>query len=48
MAFLGFFDIKDSLSDGVIEVVRNAMKHIMVNGGDIVPATAITEECGIL
>ena len=52
MVFLGVFGIRDSLRDGVIEAVRKchdaSVNVIMVTGDNIVTATAIAEECGIL
>ena len=52
MVFLGVFGIRDSLRDGVIEAVRKchdaSVNVIMVTGDNIVTATAIAKECGIL
>ena len=52
MVFLAVFGIRDSLRNGVIEAVRKCeeagVKVIMVTGDNIVTATAIAKECGIL
>ena len=52
MVFLGVFGIRDSLRDGVIEAVKKchdaSVNVIMVTGDNIVTATAIAKECGIL
>ena len=52
MVFLGVFGIRDSLRDGVIEAVGKCheagVNVIMVTGDNIVTATAIAKECGIL
>ena len=52
MVFLAVFGIRDSLRDGVIEAVRKCheakVNVIMVTGDNIVTATAIAKECGIL
>ena len=52
MVFLGVFGIRDSLRDGVIEAVRKcheaSVNVVMVTGDNIVTATAIAKECGIL
>ena len=52
MVFLAVFGIRDSLRDGVIEAVKKcheaSVKVIMVTGDNIVTATAIAKECGIL
>ena len=52
MVFLGVFGIRDSLRDGVVEAVRKCheakVNVIMVTGDNIVTATAIAKECGIL
>ena len=52
LVFLGVFGIRDSLRDGVIEAVQKCheagVNVIMVTGDNIVTATAIAKECGIL
>ena len=52
LVFLAVFGIKDSLRDGVKEAVRKchdaSVNVIMVTGDNIVTATAIAKECGIL
>ena len=52
LIFLCVFGIKDSLRDGVKEAVRKcheaSVNVIMVTGDNIVTATAIAKECGIL
>ena len=52
LIFLAVFGIKDSLRDGVKEAVRKchdaSVNVIMVTGDNIVTATAIAKECGIL
>ena len=52
MVFLAVFGIRDSLRDGVVEAVRKChearVNVIMVTGDNIVTATAIAKECGIL
>ena len=52
MVFLGVFGIRDSLRDGVKEAVKKcheaSVNVIMVTGDNIVTATAIAKECGIL
>ena len=52
MVFLAVFGIRDSLRDGVIKAVEKCaeagVKVIMVTGDNIVTATAIAKECGIL
>ena len=52
MVFLAVFGIRDSLRDGVVEAVRKcheaSVNVIMVTGDNIVTATAIAKECGIL
>ena len=52
LVFLGVFGIRDSLRDGVTEAVRKChdagVNVIMVTGDNIVTATAIAKECGIL
>ena len=52
MVFLAVFGIRDSLRDGVIEAVKKcheaSVNIIMVTGDNIVTATAIAKECGIL
>ena len=52
MVFVGVFGIRDSLRDGVIEAVKKchdaSVNVIMVTGDNIVTATAIAKECGIL
>jgi len=52
MVFLGVFGIRDSLRDGVVEAVKKcheaSVNVIMVTGDNIVTATAIAKECGIL
>ena len=52
MVFLGVFGIRDSLRDGVTEAVRKCheakVNVIMVTGDNIITATAIAKECGIL
>ena len=52
MVFLGVFGIRDSLRNGVIEAVTKCheagVNVIMVTGDNIVTATAIAKECGIL
>ena len=52
LVFLGVFGIRDSLRDGVIEAVRKcheaSVNVVMVTGDNIVTATAIAKECGIL
>ena len=52
LVFLGVFGIRDSLRDGVTEAVTKChdaqVNVIMVTGDNIVTATAIAKECGIL
>ena len=52
MVFLAVFGIRDLLRDGVVEAVRKcqevSVNVIMVTGNNIVTATAIAKECGIL
>jgi Ca2+ transporting ATPase len=52
MVFLGVFGIRDSLRHGVPEAVQKchdaSVNVIMVTGDNIVTATAIAKECGIL
>ena len=52
MVFLGVFGIRDTLRLGVPEAVRKcheaSVNVIMVTGDNIVTATAIAKECGIL
>ena len=52
LIFLAVFGIKDSLRDGVKEAVQKckdaAVNVIMVTGDNIITATAIAKECGIL
>ena len=52
MVFLAVFGIRDSLRDGVVEAVKKcheaSVNVIMVTGDNIVTATAIAKECGIL
>ena len=52
LIFLAVFGIKDSLRDGVKEAVKKcheaSVNVIMVTGDNIVTATAIGKECGIL
>ena len=52
LIFLAVFGIKDSLRDGVKEAVRKcheaSVNVIMVTGDNIVTATAIAKDCGIL
>ena len=52
MVFLAVFGIRDSLRDGVKEAVKKcheaSVNVIMVTGDNIVTATAIAKECGIL
>ena len=52
LIFLTVFGIKDSLRDGVPEAVRKcheaSVNVVMVTGDNIVTATAIAKECGIL
>jgi Ca2+ transporting ATPase len=52
LVFLGVFGIRDSLRDGVKEAVRRCheaqVNVVMVTGDNIVTATAIAKECGIL
>ena len=52
LVFLAAFGIKDSLRDGVKEAVRKcaeaSVNVIMVTGDNIVTATAIAKDCGIL
>ena len=52
MIFLAVFGIRDSLRDGVVEAVKKcheaSVNVIMVTGDNIVTATAIAKECGIL
>ena len=52
LVFLAVFGIKDSLRDGVKEAVRKcheaSVNVIMVTGDNIVTATAIAKDCGIL
>ena len=52
LIFLTVFGIKDSLRDGVKEAVRKcheaSVNVVMVTGDNIVTATAIAKECGIL
>ena len=52
LIFLAVFGIKDSLREGVKEAVRKcheaSVNVIMVTGDNIVTATAIAKDCGIL
>ena len=52
LIFLSVFGIKDSLRDGVKEAVRKcheaSVNVVMVTGDNIVTATAIAKDCGIL
>ena len=52
LVFLAVFGIKDSLRDGVKEAVQKckdaSVNVIMVTGDNIITATAIAKECGIL
>ena len=52
LTFLAVFGIKDSLRDGVKEAVQKckdaSVNVIMVTGDNIITATAIAKECGIL
>ena len=52
LIFLAVFGIKDSLRDGVKEAVKKcheaSVNVIMVTGDNIVTATAIAKDCGIL
>ena len=52
MVFLAVFGIRDSLRDGVKEAVKKcheaSVNVIMVTGDNIVTASAIAKECGIL
>jgi Ca2+ transporting ATPase len=52
LVFLTVFGIKDSLRDGVKEAVRKcheaSVNVVMVTGDNIVTATAIAKDCGIL
>ena len=52
LVFLAVFGIKDSLRDGVKEAVKKckeaSVNVIMVTGDNIITATAISKECGIL
>ena len=52
LIFLAVFGIKDSLRDGVKEAVEKckdaSVNVIMVTGDNIITATAIAKECGIL
>ena len=52
LTFLAVFGIKDSLRDGVKEAVQKcheaSVNVIMVTGDNIVTATAIAKDCGIL
>ena len=52
LVFLAVFGIRDSLRDGVVEAVKKChearVNVIMVTGDNIVTATAIAKECGIL
>ena len=52
LVFLAVFGIKDSLRDGVKEAVRKcheaSVNVVMVTGDNIVTATAIAKDCGIL
>ena len=52
LVFLGVFGIRDSLRDGVKEAVRKCheagVNVVMVTGDNVVTATAIAKECGIL
>ena len=52
MVFLAVFGIRDSLRDGVKEAVAKcheaSVNVVMVTGDNIVTATAIAKECGIL
>ena len=52
IVFLAVFGIRDSLRDGVVEAVKkcheSSVNVIMVTGDNIVTATAIAKECGIL
>ena len=52
LIFLAIFGIKDSLRDGVKEAVKKcaeaSVNVIMVTGDNIITATAIAKECGIL
>ena len=52
LVFLAVFGIKDSLRDGVKEAVKKckeaSVNVIMVTGDNIITATSIAKECGIL
>ena len=52
LVFLAIFGIKDSLRDGVVEAVKKckeaSVNVIMVTGDNIMTATSIAKECGIL
>ena len=52
LVFLAVFGIKDSLRDGVKEAVKKcheaSVNVVMVTGDNIVTATAIAKDCGIL
>jgi len=52
MVFVGVFGIRDSLREGVIEAVKKchdaSVNVTMVTGDNIVTATSIAKECGIL
>ena len=52
LIFLCAFGIRDSLRDGVIEAVRKckeaSVNVIMVTGDNIITATSIAKDCGIL
>ena len=52
LVFLAVFGIKDALRDGVKEAVQKckdaSVNVIMVTGDNIITATAIAKECGIL
>ena len=52
LIFLAVFGIKDSLRDGVKEAVKKchdaSVNVVMVTGDNIVTATAIAKDCGIL
>ena len=52
LTFLAVFGIKDSLRDGVKEAVKKcheaSVNVVMVTGDNIVTATAIAKDCGIL
>ena len=52
LIFLAVFGIRDSLRDGVKEAVRKcheaSVNVVMVTGDNIVTATAIAKDCGIL